>query len=69
MWDERYLETCCRSALHRLVLSGVTGRPDGVRDAPCLARLVEAGLAERRADGRFLATGAGEAFDRSGGGR
>jgi hypothetical protein len=63
MWDETYLETCCRSALHRLVLSGAAGRPDGVADRPCLARLAEAGLAARRADGRWEPTEAGARFD------
>ena len=34
MWDEPYLETCCRSALHRLVLSGAVGRPPDLKDGP-----------------------------------
>jgi hypothetical protein len=46
MWNEPYLETCCRSALHRLVLCGTGGRPDGLKDKRCLQRLQELGLAE-----------------------
>lgn len=60
MWNEPYLETCCRSALHRLHLSGTAGRPDGLKDGPCLKRLAGMGLAAQRADGRFLTTPAGE---------
>jgi hypothetical protein len=59
IWNERYLETCCRSALHRLTLVGAPGRPDGLMDAPCLRRLEGMGLARQRADGRFEATPAG----------
>ncbi len=59
MWDEPYLETCCRSALHRLLLVGDTGRPGGLKDGPCLARLQGLGLACERPDGRFEATPAG----------
>jgi hypothetical protein len=59
MWDEPYLETCCRSALHRLFLAGSTGRPPGMKDGPCLQRLVRMGLASSRPDGRFAITGAG----------
>ena len=59
MWDEPYLETCCRSALHRLMLVGASGRPDGLKDGPCLARLSDLGFARRRADGRFEVTEAG----------
>ncbi len=62
MWDEPYLETCCRSALHRLTLVGGPGRPDGLKDGPCLERLQAMGLARRRADdGRFEITAEGEA--------
>jgi hypothetical protein len=61
MWDEPYLETCCRSALHRLILSGGTGRPDGLKDGPCLVRLARDGCARARDDGRFEATEAGVA--------
>lgn len=54
MWNEPYLETCCRSALHRLCLCGADGRPDGSRpddrdvlkDERCLHRLRQLGLAE-----------------------
>jgi hypothetical protein len=61
MWDEPYLETCCRSALHRLVLVGSVGRPDGLKDGPCLRRLAGMGMAEQRADGRYAFTEAGRA--------
>jgi hypothetical protein len=61
-WHEPYLETCCRSALHRLTLVGGPGRPDGLKDGPCLERLLSMGLARRRpADGRFEITAEGEA--------
>lgn len=64
VWNEPYLETCCRSALHRLTLVGDAGRPDrppeGIKDAPCLARLGGMGFAERRADDRWVITAAGE---------
>lgn len=56
MWDEPYLETCCRSALHRLVLSGEAGRPPGLKDGACLIRLATMGLAQERPDGRFALT-------------
>jgi hypothetical protein len=61
MWNEPYLETCCRSALHRLTLVATHGRPPGLKDGPCLARLTEMGLAGTRADGRFEITDAGRA--------
>lgn len=61
MWNEPYLETCCRSALHRLELSGALGRPDGLKDGPCLHRLTGMGLAAQQADGRFRITPEGEA--------
>ena len=61
-WHEPYLETCCRSALHRLTLVGGPGRPDGLKDGPCLERLQAMGLARlRAADGRFEITAEGEA--------
>lgn len=59
VWDEPYLETCCRSALHRLVLSGPVGRPAGLKDGPCLRRLAGMDLATQREDGRFAITVAG----------
>jgi hypothetical protein len=59
MWNEPYLETCCRSALNRLVIARAIGRPPGLKDGPCLARLAGQGLAAERADGRFVATPAG----------
>ncbi|WP_207539128.1 hypothetical protein [Sabulicella rubraurantiaca] len=59
MWNEPYLETCCRSALHRLTLVGRHGRPPGLADQPCLRRLEAMGLAEERGDGRFAITDAG----------
>jgi hypothetical protein len=59
VWNEPYLETCCRSALHRLVLSGDVGRPGGLKDGPCLARLAAMHLAAQRDDGRYLITQAG----------
>jgi hypothetical protein len=59
VWNEPYLETCCRSALHRLTLSGQAGRPAGLKDGPCLARLAGMNLARQREDGRFEVTEAG----------
>jgi hypothetical protein len=56
MWTEPYLETCCRSALHRLTLAGLAGRPAGLADAPCLNRLAAKGLAQAGEDGRFQVT-------------
>jgi hypothetical protein len=59
MWHEPYLETCCRSAMQRLHLAGDVGRPDGLKDGPCLARLAERGLVRKRPDGRYELTDAG----------
>jgi hypothetical protein len=59
MWNQPYLETCCRSALHRLSLTGTTGRPPETKDAACLARLAAIGLATRQPDGRWAITEAG----------
>ncbi len=59
MWSEPYLETCCRSALHRLALVGPVGRSTESKDAACLARLAEMGMAGMRPDGRYEITGAG----------
>jgi hypothetical protein len=61
MWTEPYLETCCRSALHRLILCGDIGRPPGLKDGPCLERLTGMGLAQPKPDGRYQATPAGHA--------
>ncbi|WP_237214735.1 hypothetical protein [Falsiroseomonas oryziterrae] len=61
MWNEPYLETCCRSALHRLTLVQAAGRPAGLKDGPCLERLEGMGLARLRSDGRFEITEAGVA--------
>jgi hypothetical protein len=56
MWTDPYLETCCRSALHRVMLSGVAGRPQGLKDGPCLERLAGMGLVCERTDGRYALT-------------
>lgn len=56
MWQEPYLETCCRSALHRLHLAGDVGRPSGLKDGRCLERLQTMGLSRQRADGWFQIT-------------
>lgn len=64
MWNEPYLESCCRSALHRLKLSGQSGRPTTVGDAPCLHRLESMGLA-RTGDDRFTLTERGHARHRT----
>jgi hypothetical protein len=41
---------------------GEPGRPDGLKDGPCLERLAGMGLARRRTgDGRFEITAEGEA--------
>jgi hypothetical protein len=61
VWNQPYLETCCRSALHRLSLVGGIGRPAGLKDGPCLERLVGMGLARLRPDGRFELTETGGA--------
>jgi hypothetical protein len=59
VWNEPYLETCCRSALHRLMLSGAVGRPAGLKDGSCLERLAAMGLAEDRHNGRYAITESG----------
>ncbi len=61
MYDQPYLETCCRSALHRLKLSGSAARPPGLKDGQCLERLAAMGFATARPDGRFIITEAGTA--------
>jgi hypothetical protein len=65
MWNEPYLETCCRSALHRLKLAGKIGRPPGLKDGPCLERLARMGFSTCRDDGRFEITEAGVERHRS----
>jgi hypothetical protein len=60
VWNQPYLETCCRAALHRLHLSGRSGRPAGLLDQPCLSRMVEMDLCLVGADGRFVLTRAGQ---------
>jgi hypothetical protein len=64
MWDQPYLETCCRAALHRLVLAGGIGRPPALKDGPCLERLTGDGFARLRPDARYELTPAGEARHR-----
>lgn len=64
-WNEPYLETCCRSALHRLTLSGPIGRPPGLKDGPCLERLAEMNAARLRSDGQYEITDAGRAWHES----
>jgi hypothetical protein len=59
MWNQPYLETCCRAALHRLHLTKDAGRPGGLADDPCLIRLVGLGLCTSRPDGRYEISGAG----------
>jgi hypothetical protein len=59
MWNEPYLESCCRSALHRLTLVDRSGRPGGLVDEPCLLRLQGMGLAVQAADGSFSITAPG----------
>ncbi len=61
MYDQPYLETCCRSALHRLLLCDPVGRPPGLKDGPCLARLADMGLARQREDRRYEITEPGRA--------
>jgi hypothetical protein len=56
MWHEPYLETCCRSALHRLTLAGAIGRPAELNDGACLRRLAGLGFARQRDDDRFEVT-------------
>lgn len=59
MFDEPYLETCCRSALHRLTLCGAPGRPSGLKDGMCLERLACEGFAAEH-DGRYHVTPQGQ---------
>jgi hypothetical protein len=60
VWDQPYLETCCRAALHRLYLCGKSGRPSGLMDDPCQRRLAAMGLCFPGADGGFTITEAGQ---------
>lgn len=64
MWDEPYLETCCRAALHRLVLAGDAGRPQTEADLPCLRRLTQMGFARADDGARCAVTEAGRARHR-----
>jgi hypothetical protein len=59
VWNQPYLETCCRAALHRLYLAGPAGRPADQMDGPCLVRLSGIGLCDRRSDGCFTLNPAG----------
>ncbi len=59
VWDQPYLETCCRAALHRLHLCGSAGRPPGLMDDPCQRRLGAMGLCQITTDGRFIITPVG----------
>lgn len=59
MWNEPYLETCCRAALHRLYLCGAAGRPAGTGDFPCLRRLTSLGLCHLDPDGKARLTATG----------
>ena len=61
MWNEPYLESCCRSALHRLSLAGPVGRPGALQDGPGLERRAGMGLVGTGPDGRYLLTAAGAA--------
>ena len=55
VWNQPYLETCCRAALHRLFLAGSAGRPTDRMDFPCLDRLASMGLCARD-EARFVLT-------------
>jgi len=63
-WDQPYLETCCRSALHRLFLAGDAGRPDASLDSGCLRRLVTLGCAHEQPRLGFVITEIGLARHR-----
>jgi hypothetical protein len=56
MWNQPYLETCCRAALHRLFLAADGGRPSTMLDGACLRRIAGMDLAAQQADGRFRIT-------------
>lgn len=61
MYDDPYLETCCRAALHRLFLAGPAGRPADGQDGACLARLSAMGLVAAAPEMRTALTPAGRA--------
>jgi hypothetical protein len=63
-WEQPYLETCCRSALHRLFLAGGSGRPDTSLDTGCLRRLVSLGCAREQPALGFVITEIGLARHR-----
>jgi len=58
-WDQPYLETCCRSALHRAWLARADGRPEDGIDAGCLRRLRAMGLIAAEQAGRLIPSAAG----------
>jgi hypothetical protein len=60
VWNQPYLETCCRAALHRLYLSAPAGRPAGQMDEPCQLRLEGMGLCQFGGNGRFTINQAGQ---------
>jgi hypothetical protein len=69
VWDQPYLETCCRAALHRLRLAKTLGRPTDVPDIACLKRLAKMGLCMQRSDGFYEINESGiERHDREVGG-
>ena len=59
VWNQPYLETCCRSALHRLYLAGVAGRPADQMDRGCLLRLQAMGLSRVTGENRCVLTADG----------
>jgi hypothetical protein len=65
MWRDPYLETCCRSALHRVASADSCGRPGGLADEPCLLRLARMGMVALQPEGRYMATALGMARYRS----
>jgi hypothetical protein len=56
MYTDPYLETCCRSALHRLTLAEGAGRPADLADGACLRRLAAMGFAASDETGRYTVT-------------
>ncbi|WP_376095417.1 hypothetical protein ACE7GA_03020 [Roseomonas sp. CCTCC AB2023176] len=61
MWNEPYLETCCRAALHRLFLTAGGTRPAGLPDEACLRRMAGMGWVCESAPDRFSLTSEGAA--------